>query len=59
MDYFAAAFGKPQTVPSKEALTERNANRVGEFIELSSRGESFPGRSLCSQIHALSLTCGI
>ncbi|KAK4559271.1 hypothetical protein RGQ29_008489 [Quercus rubra] len=39
---YLSPFGKPQTVLSKEALTERNANRAGEFIELSSRGESFP-----------------
>ncbi|KAM3688044.1 hypothetical protein ACJW31_10G120800 [Castanea mollissima] len=39
---YLSPFGKPQTVLSKEALTERNANRAGEFIELSSRGKSFP-----------------
>ncbi|KAK7839281.1 abc transporter g family member 40 [Quercus suber] len=39
---YLSPFGKPQTVPSKEALTERNANRAGEFIELASRGKSFP-----------------
>ncbi|XP_059459725.1 pleiotropic drug resistance protein 1-like [Corylus avellana] len=35
-------FGKPQAVLSKESLAERNADRTGDFIELSSRGKSSP-----------------
>ncbi|XP_011019747.1 PREDICTED: pleiotropic drug resistance protein 1-like [Populus euphratica] len=33
-------FGKPQAILSKEALAERDANRTGNFIELSTRGKS-------------------
>lgn len=42
---FAAAFGKPQAVISKEALAEKTANKTGEFVELSSaigRSKCFP-----------------
>jgi len=41
-----AAFGKPQAMLSKEALAERNANRTGDLIELSTRGKSSSGRSI-------------
>ncbi|GAV70532.1 ABC_tran domain-containing protein/ABC2_membrane domain-containing protein/PDR_assoc domain-containing protein/AAA_25 domain-containing protein [Cephalotus follicularis] len=37
LDQFVAAFGKPQAVLIKEVLNEKNSNRTGEFIELSSR----------------------
>jgi hypothetical protein len=40
-----AAFGKPQAILSKEALAERDANRTGNFIELSTRGKSSSGKS--------------
>lgn len=36
--HFAAAFGKPQAVLSKETLAEKIASTKGEVIELSARG---------------------
>lgn len=51
LDYFAAAFGKPQAVISKEALAEKNANRTGESIELPSRGKSSSGGTSSSKIY--------
>lgn len=40
-----AAFGKSQPILSKEALAEKNANRTGDFIELSRSGKSSLGAS--------------
>ncbi|XP_061952088.1 pleiotropic drug resistance protein 1-like [Populus nigra] len=42
-------FGKPQAMLSKEALAERNANRTGELIELSTRGKSTSVRGIDSR----------
>ncbi|KAL5538716.1 hypothetical protein UlMin_043768 [Ulmus minor] len=36
-------FGKPQAMLSEEALAEKNANRTGELIELSSTGRNSVG----------------
>ncbi|GAV70531.1 ABC_tran domain-containing protein/ABC2_membrane domain-containing protein/PDR_assoc domain-containing protein, partial [Cephalotus follicularis] len=33
-------FGKPQAVLTKDVLDDKNSNRIGEFIELSSRGKN-------------------
>ncbi|PQP92778.1 pleiotropic drug resistance protein 1 [Prunus yedoensis var. nudiflora] len=38
------AFGKPQTVLSKEGMAERKASTTGEFIELLPRGRSSSGQ---------------
>ncbi|KAB5553301.1 hypothetical protein DKX38_010612 [Salix brachista] len=35
-----AAFGKPQAILSEEALSERDANRTGNVIDLSTTGKS-------------------
>ncbi|KAJ6373081.1 hypothetical protein OIU76_027422 [Salix suchowensis] len=43
-------FGKPQAMLSKEALAEKNANRNGEVIELSTRGKSSSVRGNDSRI---------
>ncbi|KAJ6434978.1 hypothetical protein OIU84_000261 [Salix udensis] len=43
-------FGKPQAMLSKEALAEKNANKNGEVIELSTRGKSSSVRGNDSRI---------
>ncbi|CAK7353518.1 unnamed protein product [Dovyalis caffra] len=43
-------FGKPQASLSKESLAERDANRTGAFIELSTRGKSSSERGNSSRI---------
>lgn len=40
-----AAFGKPQAILSEEALSERDANRNGNVIDLSTTGKSSSGKS--------------
>ncbi|PON90758.1 ABC type transporter protein [Trema orientale] len=45
-------FGKPQAVLSEESLAERNINRTGASIELSSRSKNSFGRSSDGQTSA-------
>ncbi|KAI9393540.1 hypothetical protein POPTR_006G248500v4 [Populus trichocarpa] len=45
-------FGKPQAILSKEALAERDANRTGNFIELSTRGKSSSERGKDSKTNS-------
>lgn len=55
----AAAFGKTKAVLSKEALDEKDANKTGEFIELSSTGNSSIGWSSCLETFSLFVPCRV
>ena len=54
----AAAFGKPQSVISEEALAEKIASKNGDSVELSSRDRSFGESCRKERLLILSLLVG-
>lgn len=46
MEFFAAAFGKPQAILTKEAFDEKCSSKEGDSQELSQRGKVSTGEPL-------------
>ncbi|KAL5539498.1 hypothetical protein UlMin_043230 [Ulmus minor] len=49
-------FGKPQAILSKEVLAEKNSNRTGELVELSSTGRNSVGNESRRSISSRTLS---